>query len=84
MFQAAPPSIASSKVVPSLEQSPNSITALTDGLSSSSTIQRGALISSDTCELFPPSDLTNELVHSTAVIELFTGKLSTDEESQLR
>ena len=68
----------------SLEMSSDSITAQIDGLSSSSTIQRSALIALDACELFPPSDLTNELVHDTAVIELFTGKLSTDEESQLQ
>ena len=59
-FQAAPLCTASTNVVPSLEMSSDSITAQIDGLCSSSTIQRGALISLDTCELFPPSDLTNE------------------------
>ena len=68
----------------SLEQSPNSVTARIDGLSSSSIIQGGTLISSDKCELSPPPVLTHELVHDTAAIELFTGKLSTDEESQLQ
>ena len=83
-FQAAPLCTASTNVVPLLEMSSDSITAQIDGLSSSSTIQRGAIIALDACELFPPSDLTNELVHDTAAIELFTGKLGTDEESQLQ
>ena len=56
-FQAAPPCKVSTRVVPSLEKSPDSFIVQTDGLCSSSTIQRGALISSDTCELLPMSDL---------------------------